>query len=485
MLLLVFISAFLCATEQATGPHHVIMIYPFTHVLIAVAVRDLARLVGDFSVKGRVGLVRIAVVACIAVLVFPQLVVAAGCLKSFSVTGGTGEWSDAIYQFADYAEKQGDITFLLMDWGFSTQLLVLSNGRIKKEEAFVSVIDLPSEDEKIAGMYRHLTRANSLLVFHTPRFETYPLLGIFKRALAKYGFVARVVKTFYQRDGQPIYLVCQISRPEIDSHVQAGHFFYLREAEEWDAHFGGGIDVKPTASQGKALGKHWGHDTSHFVAYRFDSPKKVADAHLYIRYAFERPGPQRYHVLFDDNYVDTLEIDGTGGFGDTAGEWRVCHLSLGPIEPGTHEFKIKPVTPFQAINLDYFYLSKGELRLESELPPRVNGHVVSAASGGKPLEIPNRAAVRLELSPAQATAGKSYLTLRVLNFDVPSIDVLYSINGKTMPPIHGWQLDENHTATVFVGLDTPRGLYRYEAIRDSRAVVPMDWIRVDAKVLVK
>jgi hypothetical protein len=93
--------------------------------------------------------------------------------------------------------------------------------------------------------------------------------------------------------------------------------------------------------------------------------------------------------------------------------------------------------------------------------------------------------VRVEVSSGEIQAGKDYLTLRVVNFDIPAIDILYTLDGRPMPPLIGWPLDENGRATVFVDKSTPKGVYHYKAIRDSRASNPERWIPVDVQVIVR
>jgi hypothetical protein len=75
--------------------------------------------------------------------------------------------------------------------------------------------------------------------------------------------------------------------------------------------------------------------------------------------------------------------------------------------------------------------------------------------------------------------------LRVVNYDIPAVDILYTLDGRPMPPLIGWALDENGSATVFVDKSTPRGVYHYKAIRDSRASDPERWIPVDVQVIVR
>ena len=97
----------------------------------------------------------------------------------------------------------------------------------------------------------------------------------------------------------------------------------------------------------------------------------------------------------------------------------------------------------------------------------------------------DRPEVQLEVSPLEVVAGQTVLTVRTINFDVPAIDVHYSIDGEVMPVLRGWRLDENHTASVFVSNQTPKGRYRFLAVRDSRDRSSMSWIRVDIEVVVK
>ncbi len=93
--------------------------------------------------------------------------------------------------------------------------------------------------------------------------------------------------------------------------------------------------------------------------------------------------------------------------------------------------------------------------------------------------------VRLEINPTELVAGKSTLIMHVENLNARAIDILYSLNGEDMPIIHAWPLDSTHSASLFVGANTPKGRYVYRAIRDSRDVSPTGWIRVDVPVIVK
>ena len=87
-----------------------------------------------------------------------------------------------------------------------------------------------------------LTRMNTYLVFHVPPFENQPMLDAFKQVLAKHNLQGRILKTFYQRDSRPIYVVYEIVHPTLEAYARTGGFYYMREGEDFDTMSGGGLD---------------------------------------------------------------------------------------------------------------------------------------------------------------------------------------------------------------------------------------------------
>jgi len=241
-----------------------------------------------------------------------------------------------------------------MEWGFSTQLVLLSNGRIRHED-FICEQKNPE-----VCLESVLTRNNTYFVFHVPSFESKPLLHAFKQVLAKHNLHGRILRTFYQRDSRPIYIVFEIVRPTLEAYAQRGGFYYIREGEDFDDKSGGSLDSKNGASNKKALGSFWGRQLEHFVSYRFTLPRNIADAHLYLRYAFEDINPHEYYLLLDGNFIDTFTMPATRGYGYTAEEWQTFELRLGDLAKGIHELKLKPAKQHQLLNLDHWYLCEGQ-----------------------------------------------------------------------------------------------------------------------------
>ena len=196
-------------TPGATGIQHFVTVYPFSHLVIALALCQSEGL-DKLQPRRWFPVFRLTAFALGLLLVISQLHADVRYLQSLRRTGGVGIWSDAIYPLAEYAQDHPDKLYALMDWGFSNQLLVLTQGRIKKEESFVSIKDSSNEEEKMRRMCHLLERSNTLFVFHAKKYEIFPLLDTFSQALQKCQRRTQLIETFYQRDHPPVYLIYEV-----------------------------------------------------------------------------------------------------------------------------------------------------------------------------------------------------------------------------------------------------------------------------------
>jgi hypothetical protein len=87
-----------------------------------------------------------------------------------------------------------------MDWGFSTQLLLLSRGAIKKEEIFWSLLSASDETVLVDNLRQRVDKPATLVVFRAPGQEIFRQpKRFFKLMLERYGLTAETVKTFIKR----------------------------------------------------------------------------------------------------------------------------------------------------------------------------------------------------------------------------------------------------------------------------------------------
>lgn len=253
LLLLAIMTILIWATAQATGAHHILSVYPLPHIIISTGIWKMAEIGNPQSGWRGFKLFRGFAVTSIAFLLYTQLVIDARYLISLKINGGVGPWSDAIYELVRYTRQHSDYTYQLMDWGFNNQLRLLGERGLRKTEAFRAVSEAGTLSAQSTAMRDYIARPNSLLVFHAPGWETLPLLDVFWQALSKYKIEAELIKTFYQRDGRPIYLLYRTRNRQFEDYLASGGFFYFREAEEWDHKSG----AESTLKWLPLLTEHW------------------------------------------------------------------------------------------------------------------------------------------------------------------------------------------------------------------------------------
>ncbi len=351
---LLLMALLIVLSNEAGGPHHAIAVYPLPHILTGYAISALPAAFGrgrSFGIKMSATLATL----CGLAVVISHLSLDSRYVSSFAARGGVGNWSDAIYDLAAFAKQHPDKSFVLMDWGFNSQLLLLSGGQIKKDEAFVRFRDLPL-DRKLEFLKAEAVPSDSYFVFHTPPFETSPSFSMFKNAIKKAGWKESRIRTFFQRDSRPVYAILQVVRaPEQDSTETPIHEY--REAEECDSRSGGGIDPKGGATRGTALGNFWGRWPSDFAAYRFAAAANPGNAWLHIRYALGGNDAKQLFVLLDGEVLDVVTLPPTGGYGYSGDQWSYVSCDLGSFGEGEHEIRLSPAFEDQVVNLDCILIS--------------------------------------------------------------------------------------------------------------------------------
>jgi hypothetical protein len=195
---------------NAGSAHHIMIAYPFPQIIIAwLIIHVLEWLRARF----RPEIARpMAVLACVVFLAPPIL--ADLCMdflyvKSFVKIGGRGVWSDAIYDLAAFAKTHADRKFVLLEWGLENQLLLLSEGTIKREEIFWSLVG----DRYQARLSELVRDPSNIYVSFAPQHRTLPEVARFEETIKSLGLEGKVYKTFYQRDGQPVYVLYEVTKP--------------------------------------------------------------------------------------------------------------------------------------------------------------------------------------------------------------------------------------------------------------------------------
>jgi Dolichyl-phosphate-mannose-protein mannosyltransferase len=214
--LLIVVEIYL--TRLPVGWHHFMMLWPFHYMALCTL---LLRSDPDASVHGEClaaskwVVSRNLPVAVLIGMMTSNLFVDAIYLRSFSTEGGRGFFSDAIYQLAEHAQGKTDQRLLLMDWGFSTQLLLLSRGSIRKEEVFWELRTPGNEEQQMSELHKRALQPNSLFVFHAPPYTVFERpRELFENMLQRYKLRSETVKVFFHRRGDPAFLLLRVAAPE-------------------------------------------------------------------------------------------------------------------------------------------------------------------------------------------------------------------------------------------------------------------------------
>jgi hypothetical protein len=125
------------ATPGGFAGHHVILTYPFPHLLAATTVVSAMSWLRPRMAYGSAAVLAIGVVAAAQ-----GWVLATNHLRALATSGGASNFSDAIYDAARSVELESDgAPVVSLDWGLHLPMVALSQGRIHS----VELLDAPPE----------------------------------------------------------------------------------------------------------------------------------------------------------------------------------------------------------------------------------------------------------------------------------------------------------------------------------------------------
>ncbi|MFQ5822200.1 MAG: ArnT family glycosyltransferase, partial [Candidatus Heimdallarchaeota archaeon] len=339
-ILILFITLFIfsCFTIGGLTPHHLLILLPLPQVIISSFIYDAVGLLRGFDPSDRVRRVLTIVPLTVAMAI---VILDLGVVKSYhgamNETGGTGMFSDAIYDLASYLQDNDIATPLAIDWGFRKNIQLLTKGAVNPIEIFQYSWN-PNE-EFYGEVSRRLSDPNHRYLFHAEEFTSFKRYDAFERVVREAGKAVQLDRAFYQRDGTPVYYVYRVANP-------GQGYFLWKEGEDYETSFGNkGEDFKGGASNGKCLGMWWGSEASHFVLYNIHVTQDIPEAYIYLRYAHAENRARELNVYFDGELVGTkpsIVLPGSGGWGYEESEWALMGVSLGKVTSGEHWIKIQP-----------------------------------------------------------------------------------------------------------------------------------------------
>jgi hypothetical protein len=198
-------------TPGGSFPHHVLLAYPFPHIVLAgVAYHVWTSVRLGAPVWARLG-ARSAATGAVAAVVALNVVTCVAISSALSRTGGRGNFSDAVYRLTGYLQHHDSSrAFVAVDWGVFQPVVALSQGRLHGREVWLE-LSRQHVDERL---YRPLlTRTDTAYVLHSRTATNFPLARARFFALLQNAHESpRLVQTIFSRDGRRIFEIYRVRR---------------------------------------------------------------------------------------------------------------------------------------------------------------------------------------------------------------------------------------------------------------------------------
>jgi hypothetical protein len=220
------------ATKKAGGPHHIMMLYPFHHMLSFAALIGLTRAVSAHlrpapaahtperspalrrlgralahAHAPQAGVLLTTII--MSLLIVSEVNVDLRYTQAFAPQGMFDDrWSPAIYNLSQYVNQQQFDVLVFADWGIHNQIFALGNRQTRaKSQDLWKDFRQPQEPGLDARMYERFFKGKrALILAHAPGAEVMPGARSHLRAfLAQSGESTAPVKLISTAQGKVIY----------------------------------------------------------------------------------------------------------------------------------------------------------------------------------------------------------------------------------------------------------------------------------------
>lgn len=189
-------------TENAGGgAHHVALLWPWPHFVVAAALASTA----DRLPKGWIVASLLTAAICIS-----SLLVVNQYLAQLVRHGTSNMWTDASLPLADYLRSFRTRRTVAMDWGIIDIIRMLDRGQTPISNAEDAIA--PGADE---NALRGILEGNPLLITHVDGREMNP--GVNQRLKAmteRLGYRKILMKTVTDRNGRPVFEVAEYRKAD-------------------------------------------------------------------------------------------------------------------------------------------------------------------------------------------------------------------------------------------------------------------------------
>lgn len=144
--------------------HHVILLWPMPHFLIAVAIAQLWVRFGKWP--------RLALAGATAAAIVVNLLVMNSFYTELVTRGTSAVWTDAVYPLFADLESRSNTRVVTVDWGYSATLCLLSDGEMPIHDISFTLLNPSAADA--AGIQSLMDDSQSIFVDRAGAGEQFP-----------------------------------------------------------------------------------------------------------------------------------------------------------------------------------------------------------------------------------------------------------------------------------------------------------------------
>jgi 4-amino-4-deoxy-L-arabinose transferase-like glycosyltransferase len=200
----------LFGNNVGSSAHHVILIWPFPVLIIAMAFAEASR---------RLRRIGVPLVAATVLIVAGRDTMVTNEYFARLVRNGPGEsWTEAIYPLSDYLSRVKPRVIYLDDWGMFENLRLLNKGTLPLRVGSdpLSKAQLNTDDRQ--EVLSRLAETDAVFVGHPDGAEMFPGVNAKLRAIAaETGYRQETVAQIPDRNGRIIFEVVRFVRPASDA----------------------------------------------------------------------------------------------------------------------------------------------------------------------------------------------------------------------------------------------------------------------------
>jgi hypothetical protein len=141
----------------------------------------------------------------LSVLLFRNALLLNQYLDRLATNGTTAIWTDAINPLFAYLERVDAKRLVMVDWGYSATLCLLSDGRLPLTDISFDLLSPAANAENVRSL---IADPQNLFVDHAPGLEVFPAVRERLASIAnRNGYGRQVVETIFDRNYRPRFEV--------------------------------------------------------------------------------------------------------------------------------------------------------------------------------------------------------------------------------------------------------------------------------------